>query len=82
MLENHHPSTITSIEDKVIEAKEMEEGVSMVSRQEILPYRHCSLHGNDEASLAAEFMRSVKLQMIVAGVKEDEHKRYNFFHII
>ena len=82
MLENHHPSTITSIEDKVIEAKEMEEGVSMVSRQEILPYRHCSLHGNDEASLAAEFMRSVKLQMIVAVVKEDEHKRYNFSYYL
>ena len=78
LLESQHPSTITSIEDKVIEAKEMEEGVSLVSRQEILPYRHCSLHGNDEASLAAEFMRSVNLQMFVAGVKEDKNKRYKF----
>ena len=77
LLETQHPSTITSIEDKVIEAKEMEEGVSVVSRQEILPYRHCSLHGNDEASLAAEFLRSVRLQMLMAGVKEEKNKRYS-----
>jgi hypothetical protein len=43
LLENPHPSSICSIEDKVIEAKEMEEGLSNISRQEIIPYRHCSL---------------------------------------
>jgi hypothetical protein len=47
----------------------------LVSRQEILPYRHCSLHGAEDTSMEAEFLKSVRLQMFVAGVK-DEKKRY------
>ena len=77
LLENPYPSTISSIEDKVIEAKEMEEGVSLISRQEILPYRHCSLHDSEEVGhlIGRDFMNSVDVQMIISDIKEKKVKK-------